>query len=78
MFVEIITPDQKLFDGNADAVTVPGTEGSLGILNKHAPMIASLKKGQIKVSTAGEADRFFEINGGVAEVLNNKVIVLVD
>ena len=78
MFVEIITPDRKLFDGNADALTVPGTEGSLGILDKHAPMIASLKKGTIKIRTNGEADQFFEINGGVAEVLNNKVIVLVD
>ena len=50
MKLEIINPDKKLFEGEAKSIVVPGSEGSLGILNNHAPMIASLKKGTIKVT----------------------------
>jgi F-type H+-transporting ATPase subunit epsilon len=50
MKLEIITPDKKLFEGEAKSVSVPGSEGSLGILNNHAPMIASLKKGKVKIT----------------------------
>ncbi|MBS1646755.1 MAG: ATP synthase F1 subunit epsilon [Bacteroidetes bacterium] len=77
MQVEIITPDKKLFEGEAKSLTVPGSEGSLGILNNHAPMIASLKQGKVKVSTASETKNF-EIKGGVIEVLKNKVVVLAE
>lgn len=73
MHLEIITPDKKLFEGEAKSVIVPGSEGSLGILNNHAPMIASLKKGKVKAD-----GQTFEIKGGVVEVLKNKVIVLAE
>ncbi len=78
MYLEIITPDKKLFEGEAKALTVPGSEGSLGVLNNHAPMIASLKKGKVKVTTDKSDVTFFEINGGVIEVLKNKVVVLAE
>jgi F-type H+-transporting ATPase subunit epsilon len=78
MYLEIITPDKKLFEGEAKALTVPGSDGSLGILNNHAPMIASLKKGKVKVTTDKTEVKFFEVNGGVIEVLKNKVVVLVE
>ncbi len=77
MHLEIITPDKKLFEGEAKSLTVPGSEGSLGVLNNHAPMIASLKKGKVKVITASETKNF-EIKGGVIEVLKNKVVVLAE
>lgn len=77
MKLEIITPDKKLFEGEANSVSVPGSEGSLGILNNHAPMIASLKKGTVKVTSGSDVQRF-EINGGVVEVLKNKVVVLAE
>lgn len=44
MVIEIITPDKSLFKGEAKGVTVPGIDGSLGILNNHAPLITALKK----------------------------------
>ena len=50
MKLEIVTPDKKLFEGEAKSLIVPGSEGSLGILDNHAPMIASLKKGTIKIN----------------------------
>ena len=77
MIVDIITPDTELFSGEATAVTVPGIDGSLGILNNHAPLISALKKGEVKVSTS-EGEKKFEIKGGVAEVLKNKVIILAE
>jgi F-type H+-transporting ATPase subunit epsilon len=77
MHLEIITPDKKLFEGEAKSVTIPGSEGSLGILNNHAPMVASLKKGKVKVTTASGVQNF-DVKGGVIEVLKNKVIVLAE
>lgn len=78
MQLEIITPDKKLFEGEAKALTVPGSEGSLGILNHHAAMVASLKKGKVKVTSEKEGIKYFEIKGGVVEVLKNKVTVLAE
>ncbi len=77
MIVDIITPDNSLFSGEATAVTVPGIDGSLGILEHHAPLISALKKGAVKVTTSN-GETSFDIKGGVAEVLNNKVIILAE
>ncbi len=78
MFLEIITPDKKVYSGDVESVKLPGAEGSFGILNNHAPIIASLKKGTIKVTDSKKQIENFEINGGVVEVQNNKVIVLAE
>ncbi len=76
MHLEIITPETKLFSGEVEAIKLPGTDGSFGILDNHAPLIASLKKGTVKVTDTKKQVENFEINGGVDEVLNNKVVVL--
>ena len=78
MYLEIITPENKMYSGEVDSVKLPGADGSFGILNHHAPMIASLKKGTIKVTDTKKIVENFEINGGVVEVLNNKVVVLAE
>ncbi len=78
MHLEIITPDKKVFAGEVDAIKLPGAEGSFGVLNNHAPIIATLKKGTIKITNSKKAIEYFEINGGVIEVLNNKVTVLAE
>jgi len=78
MIIEIITPDKSLFKGEAKGVTVPGIDGSLGILNNHAPLITALKSGKVKVTDSNNEEIFFDIKGGVAEVLNNKVIILAE
>jgi F-type H+-transporting ATPase subunit epsilon len=79
MQVEIITPDKKLFNGDAILVQLPGIDGSFEILNNHAPLISALQVGKIKLKKSKESkEEFFDINGGVIEVLNNKVLVLAE
>jgi F-type H+-transporting ATPase subunit epsilon len=79
MQVEIITPDKEIFKGEVQLVQLPGIDGSFEILNNHAPLISALKKGKIKLKKTKESrDEFFEINGGVIEVLNNKVLILAE
>lgn len=77
MNVEIITPDKELFNGEASSVIVPGSDGLLGILNDHAPLISSLTNGDVKLKT-NEGEKTFTVNGGVVEVLNNKVMILAE
>jgi len=78
MTVDIITPDNTIFSGEADIVQLPGKDGSFEILNNHAPLIAVLKKGKIKVVDLKKEKLFFEINGGVIEVVKNKVLILAE
>ena len=78
MFLEIISPDKKLFSGEVRSVSLPGADGSFGVLNRHAPIVSSLKKGIVKVIDSGAASHTFEIKGGVAEVQNNKMIILAE
>lgn len=78
MNLEIITPEKKVYSGEVTAVKLPGAEGSFGILNNHAPIIATLKNGIVKVTEANNKVENFEIKGGVVEVLNNKIIVLAE
>ena len=78
MNLEIITPEKKLFEGNVKAVLLPGKTGKFEVLNNHAPIISSLTKGQVKVTDGDNQIKFFEINGGVIEMQNNKMIVLAD
>lgn len=73
MYLEIITPDLKVFAGEASVVTLPGTDGSFQILNDHAAMVGTLQKGDLVADK-----QIFQIEGGVVEVLNNKVLVLAE
>lgn len=77
MKLEIITPEKQLFEGETDLVQLPGTDGLFEILNNHAPMIAALGEGKIKIANNNDF-QYIEIKGGVVEVLNNKIIVLAD
>lgn len=75
MIVEVITPDEVLFSGEAISVKLPGTSGSFEALSNHAPLLSSLEKGSVVVRTDG-GEETFEVSGGIVEVLNNKVVVL--
>ena len=79
MKVDIITPDSTLFSGDQVVlVQLPGIDGSFEILNDHAPLISILKKGKVKLQNKGEKEQYFDINGGVIEVLSNKVLILAE
>lgn len=78
MFLEIITPDATIFAGEASLIQLPGKDGSFEILNNHAPLVSVLKKGKIRIVNNEKKSEFFEIKGGVIEVLKNKIIVLAE
>lgn len=78
MQLEIIKPDSNVFKGEATSVVLPGLDGSLGILNNHAPLITTLKAGSIKVKTTEGKDLSFEVKGGTVEMLNNVLTVLAE
>jgi F-type H+-transporting ATPase subunit epsilon len=77
MLIDIVTPDKNIFSGDISSATFPGSDGSFGIKENHAPMVATLKEGQIKVNVNGK-EEFFEVKGGVVEVNHNKIIVLAE
>ncbi len=77
MYLEIITPDKKVFSGEIDSVQVPGSKGSFAVLKYHAPIISTLEKGKVKVIERG-SESFFEISGGTIEVKDNIVIILAE
>ena len=76
MHLDIITPDSTLFSGEVSLVQLPGKDGSFEILNHHAPLIAVLKKGNIRILDKGKQEQIFEVKGGVVEVNANKILVL--
>ena len=79
MQLEIITPDSTLYQGdNVHLVQLPGIDGSFEVMDRHAPLVSVLKKGSVKVVAKGGSPEFFEINGGVIEVLENKVLILAE
>lgn len=78
MYLEIITPENKLFAGEVELVKLPGTSGSFEVLMNHAPAISTLMEGKIKVKESNGKISWFEIKGGVARVKNSNIVVLVD
>ncbi len=78
MYLEIITPEKRLFAGETELVKFPGTAGSFEVLMNHAPTISTLTEGKIKVNEPNGVVSYFEIKGGVAEIKSNNIIVLVD
>ena len=74
--LEIITPEKIAFSQRVKMVTVPGSEGQLGILPEHLPLLTALSEGEVKVT--GETEEFYlAIGGGFIEVTRDKVIILV-
>ena len=76
MTLEIITPEKEIVKGEVNAVTFPGTSGEFEILNQHASIISTLTTGKIKVTMPDKKTEKFNINGGVIEMQENKIIVL--
>ena len=75
--LEIVTPEKKIYSDDVDSVVVPGSEGELGILTDHAPLMTMLEPGELRIVKGGEELRL-AIGSGFVEVGNNKVAVLTD
>lgn len=80
MNLEILTPERKLFSGDVYGVQLPGTDGMFEVLEKHAPLVAALRSGRLKILKDRTASNtaHYNIRSGFVEVLNNRVTVLVE
>ena len=77
LHVRIVTADSELYNGEADVVSAPGSEGRLGILPRHAALLTTLAVGELVVKLGGTEEPLF-VSGGFLEVNNNTVTVLAD
>ncbi len=74
---EIVSQDRMVFQGDVDIVVLPGTDGEMGVLPHHAPLLTTLKYGFIKVRSKTH-EEVFTVAGGVAEIQPDIVTVLAD
>src|SRR4030042_4835116 len=74
---EIVSQNRQVFSGDADMVIVPGTQGEMGILPNHAPLLSTLKFGILRVRYQGQ-EQIFTIAGGVIEVQPELITVMAD
>ena len=75
---DLVSPERLLLSDQADMVTVPGTEGYMGVMAGHSPVISTLRPGTISVQGASEGDAQFFIRGGFAEITAGKITVLAE
>ncbi len=79
MKLDIISPQRTMYSGEVSLVQFPGANGSFEVLNNHAPMIALLKAGSIKLQENDNAkEQFVEVAGGVVELSDNVITVLAE
>ena len=93
MYLEIVTPEAILFSSDIISVSVPGMDGEFQLLDNHAPIVSTLKDGEIRIESKNASldeahkDKFtqtkdgklsYTINSGTLELNNNKVIILAD
>jgi F-type H+-transporting ATPase subunit epsilon len=76
--VSLVTPDGAAFEGEAEMIVVPGAAGEIGVLARHAPLIATLKAGSTRIHLGDGNVREFATGAGFFEVLQDRAIALVD
>ena len=89
MYLEIVSPERTLFNGDVESVLVPGTDGSFQMLDNHAPIVSTLIKGTVKIlgeisvsedlsdvfSNVSSNETHLSISSGVVEMKENKIII---
>jgi len=78
MLLEILTPEKKIYSGDVYGVQLPGIDGLFEVLNKHAPLVSALQKGNLKILKDKSSSSSYSIESGFVEVLDNKATVLVE
>ncbi|HUK01725.1 MAG TPA: F0F1 ATP synthase subunit epsilon [Steroidobacteraceae bacterium] len=76
--VDIVSAEGEIFSGPVKAVFAPASQGEIGILPRHAPLLSLLKAGEVRVQPLEGEEQSFYVGGGVLEVLPNRVSVLAD
>ncbi|HEY8801356.1 MAG TPA: F0F1 ATP synthase subunit epsilon [Candidatus Limnocylindrales bacterium] len=75
--LDIVTPERLAYSDEVDAVTLPGSEGELGVLPHHTPLVSTLGVGELRIRKGG-TEESFAIFGGFLQVLPTKVVVLAE
>lgn len=78
MTLEILTPERRLYSGEVYGIQLPGIDGKFEVLDRHAPIVSALGKGNLKVIKDKNTTTNFSIESGFVEVLNNKATVLAE
>ena len=76
--VDIVSAEGQIFSGEASMVFVPGSQGELGIAPRHAPLLTTLKAGEVRVQAEGKEEQSFYVGGGALEIQPHLVTVLAD
>ena len=76
--VSLVTPDGAAFEGDAEMIIVPGAAGEIGVLARHAPLIATLKAGSTRIHPGGGEVLTFATGPGFFQVLEDRALALVD
>ena len=77
LHLEVITPERKVYEDDVDMVIAPGSEGYLGILPHHAPLLTGLGPGEFRVKKGG-VEEVMAVFGGFMDVRGDRVIVLTE
>lgn len=77
LHIEVVTAERELYNGEADLVSAPGSEGRIGILPRHAALLTMLMPGELNIKL-GDAEEPLFVSGGFLEVSDNSVTVLAD
>jgi F-type H+-transporting ATPase subunit epsilon len=76
--VDIVSAEGEIFSGEASMVFAPAVMGEIGIAPRHAPLLTTLKPGEVRVQTAAGDEQFFYVSGGAIEIQPHLVTVLAD
>jgi F-type H+-transporting ATPase subunit epsilon len=76
--LDIVTPQKLFFSGEINSIIAPGLNGLFQVLKGHAPLLAALKSGKVRLSLADRSEDTFQIGGGFFEVSGNKAILLTE
>jgi F-type H+-transporting ATPase subunit epsilon len=76
--VDIVSAEGEIFSGEASMVFAPASQGDLGISPRHAPLITTMRPGEVRVQTEDGEEQFFFVTGGALEVQPYQVTVLAD
>ena len=77
LLFSLVSPERELYSGNVDQVDIPGTEGNLGVMPNHSPLMAAIRTGVITVTENGAETQFF-VQGGFADVTPSGLTVLAE
>jgi F-type H+-transporting ATPase subunit epsilon len=77
LHLEIVTPEKLIFEGDVDSIVIPGSEGELGVLPQHIPLMTQIKPGEVVISKDGKKD-YLAVGEGFATVTQERVNILTD